>query len=268
MLHRLSPRKVRTLFLSDFHLGMKGCQPERLLDFLRHHEADTIYLVGDVVDGWALRRSWNWPESHNLVIQKLLRKARKGTRIVYIPGNHDEFLREYPSLVFGGIELRLDAIHRTADGRKLLVTHGDQCDAVVRYSPILSLFGSIAYQLVFATGRVVNRVRLKAGWPYWSLSVWAKSKVKDRSRFLKAYAEALAAEARRAGADGVVCGHIHLAGMEEIGGISYVNTGDWVENCTAVAEHFDGRLELIRWTERAVALDPVDFRELDDIRAA
>jgi UDP-2,3-diacylglucosamine pyrophosphatase LpxH len=247
---------------------MKGCQPERLLDFLRHHDADTIYLVGDVIDGWALRRSWNWPPSHNLVIQKLLRKARKGTRIVYIPGNHDEFLREHPNLNFGGIEIRLDAIHRTADGRKLLVTHGDQCDAVVRYSPILSLLGSVAYQAVFALGRVVNRIRLRAGWPYWSLSVWAKSKVKDKSRFLKAYELALVAEAKRAGADGVVCGHIHLAGMHEIDGIHYINTGDWVESCTALAETHDGRLALIDWTERAVALDPVDFTRLDDPQAA
>ncbi len=268
MFDRFTPRRVRTLFLSDFHLGMKGCQPERILDFLRHHEADTIYLAGDVVDFWALRRAWNWPASHNLVVQKLLRKARKGTRIVYIPGNHDEFLRDYPNISFGGIEIRLDAIHRTADGRKLLVTHGDQCDAVVRYSPVLSLFGSIAYLAVFNASRIVNAVRHRTGRPYWSLSVWAKSKVKDASRFMRAYEAALASEARRAGADGVVCGHIHLAGMREIDGIEYINAGDWVESCTAIAEDFDGSLELIRWTERAVSLDPVDFNQLDDRKAA
>jgi UDP-2,3-diacylglucosamine pyrophosphatase LpxH len=247
MQHFPETRRYRTLFLSDIHLGSRGCRADSLLDFLRFHDAETIYLVGDIVDGWRLKRSWHWPQAHNDVVQKLLRKARKGTRIVYIPGNHDEFLRGYPGQHFGGVEVARDALHVTAAGERLLVTHGDQYDAILRHIPWLSRLGDGALSVVMAANSVVNRLRRQLGLNYWSLSAWTKAKVKDAVKVISSYEKALVAEARLAGADGVVCGHIHLAAMHRDFGIRYINTGDWVESCTAVVEHFDGRLELLHW---------------------
>jgi UDP-2,3-diacylglucosamine pyrophosphatase LpxH len=241
-------RHFRTLFLSDIHLGTRGCQAELLLDFMRMHDAETIYLVGDIVDGWRLKRSWYWPQAHNDVVQKFLRKSRKGSRIVYLPGNHDEALRGYLGTHFGGIEVTDSCIHETADGRRLLVIHGDQFDVVVRHARWLAHLGDWAYTAALGINTVVNRVRRGLGFDYWSLSAWAKLKVKNAVSFIGAFEQALTVEARRSGAEGVVCGHIHHAAMHDRGGITYVNTGDWVESCTAVAEHHDGRLEIIAWT--------------------
>ncbi len=252
MLSPGGPRRFHALFLSDFHLGTKGCQAERLLDFLRWHEADNIYLVGDIVDGWQLKAGWYWPQSHNDVVQKLLRKARKGSRIVYVPGNHDEFLRGgYYGTHFGGVEVVERAIHVTADGRRLLIIHGDEFDAVVCHAPWLAHLGAGAYAAVFALNQHLNFVRRRFGFGYWSLSGWLKRKVKNAVNYISAFEEVLANEARRAGADGVVCGHIHHANIVDLPGCRYVNTGDWVESCTAVVENHDGRLEIIRWTRAA-----------------
>ncbi len=248
MLDRPTPRHFRTLFLSDFHLGSRGCQARLLLDFMRFHDAESIYLVGDIVDGWRLRRSWYWPQEHNDVVQKFLRKARKGSRVVYVPGNHDEFLRDYVGSQFGGIELVDRAIHVTADGRRLLIIHGDQFDVVVRHSRWLAHVGDKAYGTVLILNTLFNKVRRRLGFGYWSLSAYLKLKVKNAVNYIGAFEEALAGEARREGADGVVCGHIHHARIADFSGFHYVNTGDWVESCTAVAEHHDGRLEIIRWT--------------------
>jgi UDP-2,3-diacylglucosamine pyrophosphatase LpxH len=248
MLDRPHPRHFRTLFLSDFHLGSRGCQARLLLDFMRFHDAETIFLVGDIVDGWRLRRGWYWPQEHNDVVQKFLRKARKGSRVVYIPGNHDEFLRDYIGSQFGGIELVDRAIHVTADGRRLLVIHGDQFDVVVRHSRWLAHIGDKAYGTVLVLNTLFNRARRRLGFGYWSLSAYLKLKVKNAVNYIGAFEEALAGEARREGADGVVCGHIHHARIGDFSGFHYVNTGDWVESCSAVAEHHDGRLEIIRWT--------------------
>lgn len=248
MLDRPHPRHFRTLFLSDFHLGSRGCQARLLLDFMRFHDAESIYLVGDIVDGWRLRRGWYWPQEHNDVVQKFLRKARKGSRVVYIPGNHDEFLRDYIGSQFGGIELVDRAIHVTADGRRLLVIHGDQFDVVVRHSRWLAHIGDKAYTSVLVLNTLFNRARRRLGFGYWSLSAYLKLKVKNAVNYIGAFEEALAGEARREGADGVVCGHIHHARIADFSGFHYVNTGDWVESCSAVAEHHDGRLEIIRWT--------------------
>ena len=242
-------RRFRALFLSDVHLGTRGCQAERLLDFLRWHEADTIYLVGDIVDGWALRSSWYWPQPHNDVVQKLLRQARKGVRIVYVPGNHDEFLRGYYGTHFGGVEVVEHIIHESADRRRFLVIHGDIFDLVVMQARWLALLGDKAYDFAIAANRIFNGARRRLGFPYWSLSQWAKLKVKNAVNYIGAFEKTLAAEAARHRVDGVICGHIHHAVMHDDFGLRYVNCGDWVESCTAVAEHADGRFEIITWTE-------------------
>ncbi len=232
-------RRFRTLFLSDVHLGTRGCQAERLLDFLRWHDADTVYLVGDIVDGWQLRSGWYWPQAHNDVVQKLLRKARKGARIVYVPGNRDEFLRDYFGTHFGGIEVIDFAIHESPEGARYLVIHGDHFDFVVTQARWLALLGDKAYEAALIVNRVFNG----------SLSKWAKLKVKNAVSYIGEFEKTLVAEARRHAADGVICGHIHLAAIHRDFGIHYVNCGDWVESCTAIAEHHDGRLEIITWTQ-------------------
>ncbi|PKR90139.1 UDP-2,3-diacylglucosamine hydrolase [Pleomorphomonas diazotrophica] len=241
-------RSLRALFLSDIHLGTRDCQADLLLDFMRVHEAETIYLVGDIVDGWRMRRSWFWTQSHNDVVQKLLRKARKGARVVYIPGNHDEFLRDYLGTHFGGVEVMDRCLHEAADGRRFLVIHGDQFDVVVRHARWLAYLGDWAYETALWINTWLNRARRSIGLPYWSLSAWAKLRVKNAVNFIGAFEDALAHEAKRVGADGVICGHIHHAVMRDMNGIAYVNTGDWVESCTAIAENHDGSLEIIRWT--------------------
>lgn len=242
-------RHFRTLFISDVHLGSKAAQADLLIDFLRLHDAEKIYLVGDIVDGWRLKRAWHWPQSHNDVVQKLLRKARKGTEIVYIPGNHDEFLRSFQGTHFGGIEVRQNDVHVTADGRRFLVIHGDEFDVVVRNARLIAYLGDWAYDAAIAINVVFNKARRAFGFPYWSISSWAKLKVKNAVSFIGTFETALAEEAARHGCDGVICGHIHHAEIAVRSGIHYVNTGDWVESCTAVAERHDGTLEMIRWTQ-------------------
>ncbi len=242
-------RHLRALFISDVHLGTRGCQAELLLDFLRCHDAETIYLVGDIVDGWRLKRAWYWPQSHNDVAQKLLRKARKGARIIYLPGNHDEFLRGYLGTHFGGIEVRNTDIHEAADGRRFLVIHGDQFDMVVRHARWLAFFGDRAYSSALVFNTYLNMLRRWLGFPYWSAAAWAKVKVKNAVNFIGTFEEALAREAREHQVHGVVCGHIHYAAMHDDFGIAYHNCGDWVESCTALAEHHDGCFEIIRWAD-------------------
>ncbi|MCV0398123.1 MAG: UDP-2,3-diacylglucosamine diphosphatase [Rhizobiaceae bacterium] len=248
-----NPRRFRTLFISDVHLGSRPAKAEYLIDFMRHHEAETIYLVGDIVDGWRLKRSWHWPQAHNNVVQKLLRKARKGSRIVYVAGNHDEFLRGFQGTHFGGIEVVDDAIHVAADGRRYLVIHGDQFDAVVHNHRWLAYLGDKAYDIAIVVNRLVSRVRRIFGLPYWSFSSWAKVRVKRAVNFISAFQDVVAQEARRRDVHGVICGHIHHAAIEEMDGVRYINTGDWVESCTAVAEHFDGSFSIIGWSQVALA---------------
>jgi UDP-2,3-diacylglucosamine pyrophosphatase LpxH len=250
-------RQVRTLFLSDVHLGMKGCQADKLIDFLRVYDAETIYLVGDIVDGWQLKASWYWPQTHNDVVQKLLRKARKGARVVYIPGNHDEFLRDYYGTHFGGIEVVEDAVHVAADGRRYLVIHGDLFDVVIRHARWLALLGDKAYDLAIWLNTHLNRLRRSFGLTYWSLAQWAKLKVKNAVNFIGEFEHTLATEAHRRGLDGVICGHIHYAVIRRHPDFVYVNCGDWIESCTAVVEHFNGVLEIVTWTARGPWLDDV-----------
>ena len=260
-------KRFRTIWISDIHLGTRGCKAEFLLDFLRHTESEFLYLVGDIVDGWRLRKSWYWAQTHNDVIQKVLRKARKGTKVIYIPGNHDEWLRDYTEHHFGGVLLLGEAIHVTADGKRLLVVHGDAFDGVVRYARWLALLGDWAYELTLRLNNVFNRVRRHLGYPYWSLSAYLKSRVKNAVQFVSDYAHAIAAEARMREVDGVVCGHIHQAEIRQMEGVLYCNDGDWVENCSALVEHFDGRLEILYWMTLR-ALDPLDTASLRELALA
>ncbi len=241
---------VRALFLSDIHLGTRTSQAERLLDFLKHVEADVIYLVGDIVDFWRVRRGPHWPQTHNDVLQKLLRKVRKGTRIVFIPGNHDEGLRDYSGLHFGGIEIWTDAVHATADGRRYLIMHGDEFDVVVRAAKWLAFLGDRGYEFALWLNNPLNWVRRHLGLGYWSFSAYLKYRVKTAVAFIGAFEEAVAGEAKRRGVDGIICGHIHHAANRTFGGIHYLNCGDWVESCTAIVETRAGELRVVHWGER------------------
>lgn len=240
---------VRTVWISDLHLGTPGCQAGPLLEFLRQYECRTLYLVGDIIDGWQLRRSWYWPQAHNDVVQKILRKARKGTRVVFVPGNHDEFARRYVEHNFGGVDVQEECVHTTVDGRRLWVTHGDLFDGVVQCARWLAVAGDIAYETTLRFNRHLNRFRARLGLPYWSLSRYLKLKVKRAVSYVCAFEEAVAREVRRRGLDGVVCGHIHQAEIRDIGGVLYCNDGDWVESLTALVEYHDGQLEIIDWSE-------------------
>ena len=239
----------RTLWISDLHLGTPGCQAQALLDFLRRTECKTLFLVGDIIDGWQLRRQWYWPQAHNDVIQKLLRKARKGTRVIFIPGNHDEFARRYVGHNFGGIDVAEEWIHETADGRRLWVTHGDLFDAVVQCAAWLAHVGDSLYGFTLRLNRHLNSLRARQGLPYWSLSKYLKRKVKRAVSYVGDFEAAVAREARRLGVEGVVCGHIHHAELRAVDGIVYANDGDWVESLTALAERADGTLEILNWAQ-------------------
>ena len=249
----IEPRRIRTMFISDVHLGTKGAQAEMLLDFLRYHDADTIFLVGDIIDGWKLKGGWFFPQSHNDVVQKLLRKARKGARVIYVPGNHDEFFREFLGLTFGGVEVVDTAIHEAADGKHYLVIHGDYFDVVVRHARWLAFMGDGAYTMALGINTYLNIVRRRLGLTYWSLSAWAKLKVKNAVNFIGKFEETLASEAKRHKVDGVICGHIHHAAQREIDGVLYLNAGDWVESCTAIVETYDGTMEIVRWADIVAA---------------
>ena len=244
---RREPRHHRTIWISDIHLGTAGCQARYLLDFLKHNESDTLYLVGDIIDGWRLRKGWYWPQSHNDVVQKLLRKARKGTRVIYVPGNHDSMARQFMGLAFGDIEVADEVIHITADGRRFLVTHGDLFDGVIQHARWLAYLGDTGYTLILTLNRWFNGMRTRMGYPYWSLSQYIKHKVKNAVSFITAFEKVMTDEARRRNCDGVICGHIHKAEIRTIDGLVYCNDGDWVESLTALAETADGTLELIHW---------------------
>ena len=242
----------RSVFISDLHLGTRGARTDFLIDFLGTVQCSHLYLVGDIVDGWRLRKSWYWDAAHDEVLRLVLTHARSGTAVTYIPGNHDEALRRWLplGLEVAGIRMADEASHTTAEGLRLLVTHGDQFDSVVRYAKFLAHLGDNAYTVALAANHVFNAARRRLGYPYWSLSQWLKRQVKGAVAAIDRFEEALAQHARSRGFDGVVCGHIHHAQMREIGGTLYLNDGDWVESCTALVEHMDGRLELLDWTAR------------------
>jgi UDP-2,3-diacylglucosamine pyrophosphatase LpxH len=259
-----SPLSFRTIWISDLHLGTRGAKSELLLDFLRSTRSQNLYLVGDILDGWRLKASPYWNGAQGEVLHRLVEKARRGTRVVYIPGNHDEALRRYIGMDFARIEVCKEAAHTTADGKRLLVTHGDQFDTVVKTHRWLAILGDHAYRFALRLNHVYNVGRKVLGMRYWSLSAYLKHKVKNAVDFIFHFEAALADEARRRGFDGVVCGHIHKAEMREIDGILYCNDGDWVESCTALVEHFDGRLEILDWP--SLIADPKYQPVLDEPR--
>jgi UDP-2,3-diacylglucosamine pyrophosphatase LpxH len=245
----IQTHRFRTVFISDAHLGTRGCRSDFLVDFLSRMACENLYLVGDIIDGWRLKKSWHWDADHDAVIRLILQHAEAGTKVVYIPGNHDEMFRSWlpMNLRVGGIQLLGEDTHITADGKRLLVTHGDQFDSVVRYARFLALLGDWAYTVALGANHWFNLVRRRFGYSYWSLSAWLKRQVKEAVKAIDRFEQALAHEAAHRGFDGVVCGHIHHAEMRTVNGVLYLNDGDWVESCTALVEHADGRLELIDW---------------------
>ncbi|PZP14254.1 MAG: UDP-2,3-diacylglucosamine hydrolase, partial [Sphingomonas hengshuiensis] len=218
-----------------------------------HVDSETMYLVGDIIDGWRLKKKFYWPAAHNDIVWRLLKRAKRGTRMIYIPGNHDEIFRQFSGLDFGGVAIRRKAIHETADGRRLLVLHGDEFDAITLAHKWLAHVGDFAYNTLMAANVWVNTVRRAFNMPYWSLSKHAKAKVKNAVEFISNYEEVVAQAAEARGVDGVICGHIHTAEMRRIGGVDYYNDGDWVEGCTALVEHFDGRMEILHWADEMAA---------------
>ena len=245
-----SVQRYRTVFISDIHLGTRGCQAEMLLDFIRSMECETLYLVGDIIDGWKLKSGWYWPQPHNDVVQKVLRMARKGVQVIYVPGNHDDRVRDFCGIHFGGVIVARDAIFETVTGKRYLVTHGDEFDGVIAHAKWLAFLGDWAYRALLGLNTTWNLIRRRMGFGYWSLSAFVKVKVKNALQFIENFEMAVADEARRRGVDGVICGHIHKAEMRMIDGIEYINDGDWVESCTALVEHLDGRLQLITWSNQ------------------
>jgi UDP-2,3-diacylglucosamine pyrophosphatase LpxH len=242
-------RRFRTIWISDVHLGTRGCAAAMLIDFLDSVDSETMYLVGDIIDGWRMKKKFYWPAAHNDIIWRILKRAKRGTRMIYIPGNHDEMFRQFSGLSFGGVEIKRKHIHQTADGRRLLVLHGDEFDAVMLAHRWLAFVGDAAYEMLMRCNHIVNKVRNWFDLPYWSLSKHAKHKVKNAVAFIGRFEEIVAHEAGTRGVDGVVCGHIHNAELRDIEGIEYYNDGDWVEGCTALVEHFDGRMEVLHWSE-------------------
>jgi UDP-2,3-diacylglucosamine pyrophosphatase LpxH len=252
------PRQVhrhRTLFLSDTHLGTRGAKARQLANFLTHNDCDTLYLVGDIIDGWQLKRGWHWDAQHTRVVDLIVKKAESGTRVIYVPGNHDEMFRPWCGRAIMGVEMRLEDVHETADGRRLLIVHGDRFDGIVTYAKGLAKVGAQAYRGVSALNTAFNRARSRFGLPYWSLAAYLKHKVKNAGQFIARFERAVAAEAKLRGFDGVVCGHIHAPAMKQIDGVLYCNDGDWVESCTALAEDSQGNLSLIRWTDASARAD-------------
>lgn len=247
--HDRKRMEFRTIWISDIHLGTKGCNADLLIDFLDSTDSDTLFLVGDIIDGWRLRKKPYWPASHNDVVWRILKRAKRGTRIVYIPGNHDEMVRQFAGMNFGGVEIERAAFHTTADGRRLMILHGDEFDAIMLAHRWLAFVGDALYHALMGLNRWVNLARRRLGMPYWSLSKVAKHKVKNAVEFVSAYEQIVARAAAERGVDGVVCGHIHTAEIRELGEVTYYNDGDWVEGCTALVEHFDGRMEILHWTE-------------------
>ncbi|MGD8207162.1 MAG: UDP-2,3-diacylglucosamine diphosphatase [Thiohalocapsa sp.] len=258
--------KVRSIFLSDIHLGTRACQAERLLEFLREYESEHLFLVGDIVDFWAMRRGVFWSTRHNTVVQKILKRARHGTNVVFIPGNHDEALREHVGISFGDIRLVRDHIHVGADGKRYLLTHGDDFDQVTKYHRWLAVLGDHAYALVVRLNALLSWIRRRLGIAgYWSLSGYAKRKVKGAVSFIFDFEESVVRYVKDLRVDGVICGHIHAAAIKEIGGVRYINCGDWVDSCTAIVEQHDGRMDLIEWAgqPRRVDDDPALHAEPD-----
>jgi len=258
-IHELVPRYYRSIFISDVHLGFSGCSAEFLLDFLRSTKCDYLYLVGDIIDVWQMKKRLYWPQPHNDVIRTLLGKAKHGTKIIYVPGNHDEVLRDFDGTRLGNLEFHNEYIHTTADGKKMLLLHGDEFDGVVMYSRSLAMIGSALYEILLKLNLYINFFRRKLGFSYWSLASVLKHKVKQAVSYISNFEAALVHAAHKRRVDGVISGHIHRAEISQINNVIYCNCGDWVESCTALVEHTDGTFELLHWSEREESLKRVDL---------
>ena len=253
---------VRSIFLSDIHLGTRACQADRLLEFLRSYVAENVFLIGDIVDFWAMRRSIVWTSEQNTVVQKILKRARRGERVVFIPGNHDEALRDYIGITFGDIEVVREQVHQLADGRRFLLLHGDVFDQITRHHRWVAVLGDVMYDVLVRLNAMIAFVRRRFGMTcYWSLAGYAKRRVKKALQFIFDFEDSASHAARQRGLSGIICGHIHSAVIREVGGVTYVNCGDWVDSCTAIVEHLDGRLELIAWDSRTIGQVEVDVTE-------
>lgn len=243
---------VRSVFISDVHLGTRACQADRLLDFLRDYPAENLFMLGDIIDFWQISRGGlYWSSDHNTVLQKILRRARHGEKVMFIPGNHDEAIREYAGSDFGGIQIELTHIHEAADGRKYLLVHGDAFDQVTRYYKWVAILGDVLYNLLVRLNIWLSWLRRSLRRPgYWSLAGYAKRKVKTAVSFIFDFEDSVMRHARESNLDGVICGHIHWATIKEMGGLSYLNCGDWVDSCTAIVEHMNGEMELVVWDRK------------------
>jgi len=248
--------RVRSIFLSDIHLGTRACQADRLISFLRHYESEYLFLVGDIIDFWAMSRGIFWSSAQNTVVQKVLRKARHGVKVIFVPGNHDEALREYVGTSFGDIEVVHEYQHTTADGKRYVLLHGDEFDQVTRYHRWVAVLGDVLYNFLVRLNIYLSWVRrtLRIS-GYWSLAGYAKRKVKGALEFIYSFESSVVHAVKERGLDGVVCGHIHAAAIKTIDGITYINCGDWVDSCTAIIEHMDGRMELLHWAGEAASAD-------------
>ncbi len=249
--------QFRTIFLSDIHLGTKGCQAEHLLTFLKEHRCEQLYLVGDIIDGWRMKSGIYWPQTHSNVLRRFLTLTKRGTHITYVTGNHDEFLRRYSGIALGNLEIVDAATHVSADGRRVLVVHGDEFDVITRYHRWLAWLGDIGYHLLMEVNRHLHTVRSRLGFGYWSLSKWVKHRVKRAVGYISDYEGAVARSCKEKGYDAVICGHIHHAEIKDIQGVRYMNCGDWVESCTALAEDNEGRFHIIHWISEGALPAPV-----------
>ena len=270
---RLEERRTyRTIWISDVHLGTKGCNHELLIDFLDHTDSDTMYLVGDIIDGWRLKKKVYWPPEHSDIVWRILKRAKRGTRIIYIPGNHDEMVRPFSGMNFGGVEIMRAAFHDTADGRRLMVLHGDEFDTIMLAHRWLAFVGDALYHVMMKLNNWVAAARKRLGLPYWSISKAAKNKVKNAVEFISKYEEVVARAAAERGVDGVVCGHIHTAEFRsfEYGGkrVEYWNDGDWVEGCNALVEHADGRMEILHWPDEVARRNRCESDVTPSVREA
>jgi len=258
----MTTKTYRSVFISDVHLGTKDCKAEQLNNFLKHTTCDTLYLVGDIIDAWKIKQNkWRWKQSHTNVVRRVLGYSKRGTRVVYVAGNHDEFLRPFMqyNIGFGNFEIVNQCEHIGADGRHYLVTHGDLFDGITRLAPWLSILGDKAYDFILTLNSRFNWIRHRLGFGYWSLSLYLKGRVKKAIDFVFQFEKNLATYCKKRGYDGVICGHIHKAEIKEIDGVVYMNDGDWVESCTALVEHHNGRWEIITWTqERDDVVDDID----------
>jgi UDP-2,3-diacylglucosamine pyrophosphatase LpxH len=253
-LYRMRPLKYRAIWISDVHLGYKGCKADYLLDFLRSTECEYLFLVGDIIDLWSMKRVMYWPQEHNNVIRTILGKAKHGTKVIYIPGNHDEQFREYAGMTFGNLQIHKEYEYQTADGRRVLMLHGDKYDAMMKCSWLAEFVGNLSYDFLLYLNRLLARIRSKCGFRYWSLSSYIKNRVRNAVKHIRHFEDLVAGDARRCGYDVVVCGHIHSADIRKIDDVLYCNDGDWVEHCTALVEKRDGTIELIHWSDRQHAL--------------